>query len=216
MVYDARLVQLLTSKSRQYPHDAVALSGSHLRSNFRQIGHTDERKNRHPNLFFHMGGVDSFDEEPVDIVQGFMGVLVRLSFFHVAEFLQLAQNKSVPGGLRRSDDFAISGYLERRNVTRRVVNGGRLLPVSNAKPSKINNLGKHMHQNAMTAARYLQKEWGIWQNYTFVDYTNLSSKIQDMIECESGRVQQCPKNITKGEKVSLLLDRLLNVTAMGG
>lgn len=217
MIYPPRFVEVLAQKSAEFPNDVVALSGALLRSNFRQIGHTDPNKDRHPYLFYRLGGIDSFGNPFVDIVQGFMGVLVRLSFFNVTEFMQLAGNKSVPDGVRRSDDFVICGYLESRNVTRRLVDGG-FTPQSNPQSSTISNLGKTMHVNAMVATSYLQSHWGIWRHHQFVPYENLNEQTRDLIDCEAHHEQQCPKNELRSANgrplfanVTRLLDQILNV-----
>lgn len=80
MIYDPKLVEILVQKDDQYPNDVVALSGGNLRSHFRQISRHCPTHNRHPLLYYYMGGIDSHGDQVVDIVQGFMGVLVRLSF----------------------------------------------------------------------------------------------------------------------------------------
>ena len=228
MIYDPSLIQLLASKSDQYPDSVVALSGANLRSHFRQIGHSNPRKNRHPYLYYYLGGVDRFGDPLVDIVQGFMGVMVRLSFFdpNVSEFVDMAtkvvvgnnNNKTtvrVPDAVRRSDDFVICGYLEYRGVPRRCVDGGGLKPVTNPVPSQIGNLGKTMNRNAMGAVTYLQSQWNIWQNYSFVNLETLPENIQQLIDCEAGRAESCPIQVKDASgklqmwKVTELLDGLL-------
>lgn len=227
MIYDTRLVEILSNKSHQYPEAVVALSGAPLRSNFRKIAHSNPAKmNKHPFLYYYLGGIDSSGDRKVDIVQGFMGVLVRLSFFNVSEFVHLGSNKSVPEGVRRSDDFVICGYLERRGVPRRVVDGG-LIPVVNPTPSKIGNLGSTMHMTAMIATSYLQTKWGIWSNYSFVPYESLSDEIRTLIECENDRLEQCPVSLqlsaerssggmTLPAKATIFIDRLLNISNLPG
>ena len=213
MIYDPRFVELLASKSDEYPNDVVALSGGNLTSHFRQIGHSDphHKSNRHPYLYYWVGGVDSQGDPIVDIVQGFMGVVVRLSFFHVHEFVSLAGNASFPEGVRRLDDFVICGYLESRNITRRCVDGG-LVPHPNPTPSRIGNLGKTMHRNAMIAASFLQREWGIWSQYTFEPYEQLSERIRNLIDCEARHAHCCPDDVKDAQgkpiysKVTKLLD----------
>lgn len=217
MIYDPSFVKILSDKSEEYPDCAVALSGAKLRSHFRQIGHTDPRKDHHPYLFYRVGGIDSAGDQIVDIVQGFMGVLVRLSFFNVTEFVSMAANKSTPGAVRRSDDFAICGYLEYRGVRRRCVDGG-LKPVLNAVAARTDNLGRSMNRNAMGAASYLQAQWGIWKNYTFCDFDHLPESTQRLIDCEARRTQFCPPSVIQDDPsatrqtVTKLLDQLLNVS----
>ncbi|CAB9500611.1 expressed unknown protein [Seminavis robusta] len=217
MIYAPMFVEILANKSQSYPDSVVALSGAKLRSRFRQIGHSSPEKDRHPFIYYKLGGVDSFGDPLVDLTQGFMGVLVRLSFFDVPEFVRMAGNKSVPDGVRRSDDYVICGYLEKRNIPRRLVDGG-LVPQSHQVSSKIGNLGKTMNRNAMTAAYYLQTNWGIWQSYQFEPYLDLPKDTRDLMDCEARHAQYCPPKVKKNGRIQYslvteMLDDLLNVTA---
>lgn len=215
VIYPPHLVQSLYLASERHPKSAVAFSGSKLRSHFRQIKHSNERRDCHPNLYFRLGGVDCHKDLEVDIVQGFMGVMVRLGFFNVSKFVELVRDDTMPLGVRKSDDWLISAHLESRNV-KRVLVPPHDASVDNAPQftvaSKKDALSAYgMHENAMTAARYLQQRLGIWNNYTFANVSAFSEDMLDLLYCEAGLAKRCP-NGKKYLSVTAKLDQALNIS----
>eukprot|EP00579_Thalassiosira_antarctica_P004648 CAMPEP_0201896606 /NCGR_PEP_ID=MMETSP0902-20130614/44963_1 /ASSEMBLY_ACC=CAM_ASM_000551 /TAXON_ID=420261 /ORGANISM="Thalassiosira antarctica, Strain CCMP982" /LENGTH=321 /DNA_ID=CAMNT_0048429245 /DNA_START=319 /DNA_END=1284 /DNA_ORIENTATION=- len=216
VIYPPHLVHSLYRASERHPKSAVAFSGSKLRSHFRQIKHSHERRDCHPNLYFRVGGVDCHEDREVDIVQGFMGVMVRLGFFDVSEFVELVRDDTMPLGVRKSDDWLISAHLERRNVKRVLVpphdasvdNAPQLNPVASKKDA-LSAYG--MHENAMTAASYLQQRLGIWNNYTFAHVSAFSEDMLDLLYCEAGLRRRCP-NGESYLSVTAKLDQALNIS----
>jgi len=164
--YPPHFIEALYNKSIQYPDEVVAFSGSRLRSNFSKIGHTDPNKDRFPYLFFQISGHRTFyGEKPVDIVQGFLGVIVQPRFFDLAALSTLV-GEDVPRGVRNSDDFVLSAHFEARNITRRIVSGLEYFRLHD-KAAQTDRLSANMQNNAMEAASYLQRSLGIWQDYSF-------------------------------------------------
>jgi len=221
VTYDSNLVRTLVRKGIQYPDSVVAFSGCNLRSHFRQIKHKFPRSlyDRHPNLYYATSGTQSLPEdEIVDVVQGFTGVLIRPHFFNFEEFLSLVENvtdRQHENLIWKSDDYIISGYLEQQNVTRRIVLGG-VLPNVNENAATIDNLSRKMHRQVMLAAYDLQHRLNIWRNFAFVNYMSLSSQQKDLVDCEAGYLSYCKKITRDGKEhintladATKILDKLL-------
>lgn len=198
VIYHPTLIEQLVRKSNHYHNACVAFSGAKLRSHFRQIGHSNEERDRHPFLYYRLGGVDSHNDTVVDIVQGFAGVVVRLGFFGSNFYQYIQETDSF------HDDFVISAYLASRNVTKLLVTGGvypNIYRVA-AERNAISNRG--MHRNAMIAAKYLQERLGVWKEFEFVPYESLTDQVKHMIDREARQDGRGP--LTKK------LDVILNVT----
>jgi hypothetical protein len=186
-IYPPNLVTGLSNKSLQYPDHAVAWSGAVLRDYFRQIGHTELHRNHHPILFMQMSDTPSFfGEEAIDLAQGFCGVLVKPRFFNLPELESLLQSDDLPLGVFKSDDFILSAHLAQQNITIKLVHGGTV-PQLNEESSSIDKLSLYMYNNAMEAAYYLQGKLHVWNNYRFLNPSQLTEKEQDAIHCENGR-----------------------------
>eukprot|EP00571_Detonula_confervacea_P005892 CAMPEP_0172330942 /NCGR_PEP_ID=MMETSP1058-20130122/61666_1 /TAXON_ID=83371 /ORGANISM="Detonula confervacea, Strain CCMP 353" /LENGTH=166 /DNA_ID=CAMNT_0013048179 /DNA_START=74 /DNA_END=574 /DNA_ORIENTATION=- len=160
-------------------------------------------------MYFRVGGVDCHSDRNVDIVQGFMGVIVRLSFFDVQEFVDLMSDKVLPLGVRKSDDWLISGYLESRGIGRVLVpphltninNKPQMNPIA----SETNALSSYgMHENSMRAAVYMKEQLGIWSNYTFTNASSLTEEMMDLLYCEAGLAARCPKGESRISATKLL------------
>eukprot|EP00569_Conticribra_weissflogii_P011766 CAMPEP_0171387390 /NCGR_PEP_ID=MMETSP0879-20121228/39975_1 /TAXON_ID=67004 /ORGANISM="Thalassiosira weissflogii, Strain CCMP1336" /LENGTH=360 /DNA_ID=CAMNT_0011899715 /DNA_START=214 /DNA_END=1294 /DNA_ORIENTATION=+ len=188
VIYPPRLVESLVKASNKYPERAVAFSGCKLRSfgvqasfAFPSNCNSDINKNRHPNLYFWLGGFDSHRDRIVDIVQGFTGVLIKIKFFNVSEFVDFVTDKELPSYARKSDDIVISGYLDSRNVKKVVIplqgnwSAGKNSPKLNTIASSTDALSSQgMHQNAMMTTLYMQRHFRIWQNFTFYNVSQFS------------------------------------------
>lgn len=196
VIYDENLVHNLVHKGLEYPDSLIGFSGCKLRSHFRQINHKFPRLryDRHPNLYYQLSGTESLQggDEIVDVVQGFAGVLIRPSFFEWQSFLDLVRTVTVGHDTWKSGDFIISAYLEYRNVTRRIVEGG-VVPTINGMAARKDNLGRTMHRQAMQAAYDLSGRLGIWSEYSFVNYLSLTPNQKDLLDCEAGHSTYCQK-----------------------
>lgn len=216
VIYDPGFVRNLAQKSEEHTHAAIGFSGTRLRSNFRQIAWRDAKHDRHPFLFYPISGTPTFSgqDTPVDILQGFTGVLVRPRFFHVPTFLRLVQDATLVQSVWKSDDFIISGYLESRGIRRILVAGGTF-PKLNARPARTDDLGRTMHIQAMEAAYYLQSKLNIWKNFTFVDFASLSEDQVRLVQCEAGGLCESalkrgrPSGISLREQATRQLDKAL-------
>lgn len=206
--YDSNLVRNLVRKSIEYPNAAVAFSGCKLRSNFRQVSHWSRSGDRHPNLFFPVSGTETFDgEAKVDIVQGFTGVLIRPSFFDFDELLRLAVETATEGStVWKSDDVILSAYMEHRNVTRMLVDGGTF-PVLNKKAAVTNRLSEFMNLHIVEAVYYLQQRLGIWRDYTFLNMDELSDEVIDLMKCEAVN-KHCDAKLKRDDAAKKLEDIL--------
>jgi len=213
VIYGPDVIHRLVLKGMEYPDSVVAFSGCTLRSNFRQVAHQFPRTlyDQHPNLYFQTSGTDSLlEDEIVDIVQGFMGVLVRPHFFDWDEFNSFVQNVTLHHDEWMSDDFITSGYLEYRNVTKRIVLGGNPLTV-NEKAAETDNVSRHMSHYVTQTAFGLQSRLGIWQNYTFLDYISMTPYQKSLMDCEGALgiagTEECDKVDSKHvENVTRVLD----------
>jgi hypothetical protein len=186
-IYHPTMIQVLHEKSLLYPDCAVAFSGGVFRNYFRQVGHTQLHKNRHPFLFWQSSGTPAFwGEAPIDISRGCFGALVKPRFFDLDALQNLLLDDDLPEGVVRSDDFIISSHLEWRNVTRMLVDGG-ISPQHNEKASEFDKLSRFMYNHAMEAALYLQHRLHIWQPYRFLNLSSLAEDYTDAIHCENGR-----------------------------
>ena len=215
VLYHKNVVKTLVEKSEEYPDSVVALSGCTLRSHFRQIAHRFPRQkfDKHPNLYFVLSGSESLtNDETVDVVQGFAGVLVKSSFFDVAEFAELVRNVTRVHDVWKADDFIISGYLEHRKVPKRVVVSDALSTIHKSAATK-DNLGTGMHRQTMQAAHELQSRLKIWSQLEFVDYLSLEEYWRDLMDCEAGHKSGCQRaaearnsvqqdNSTRGEAIT--------------
>ncbi len=220
VIYPPRLVESLLQASEKYPDSAVAFSGCKLRSNFRQIAHSDVNKNRHPNLYFWLGGFDSHRDRVVDLVQGFTGVLVKLGFFNVSEFVDFATDEKMPSYARKSDDIVISGYLESRNVTKVVTSlqgnwsfEGNSVKLNTIASSTDALSSQGMHQNAMMTTLYMQRRFRIWRNFTFYNVSEFSEEVMKLLNCEAGGKFRCP-GVSKAAATKQLDKLLLNATTL--
>lgn len=219
MIYPRFLVESLSKASDRHPDSAVAFSGARLRDRFRQIRHTDARLDVHPNLYFYVGGLDAKSDMKVDIVQGFMGVVVRPRFFDVDELANFAADENLPSAVRKSDDWIISSYLESVGVDRElVVPHDELLdntPVMNEAVSTVDALSSQgMHENAMFTAAYVRDRLGIWRNRTFENVTAFDRYRMDLLYCEAAWRGRCPDGVTRSDSTGLL-DGLLNISHEG-
>ena len=209
-------MESLIRKGLEFPDSVAAFSGYTRRSHFRQIRHGSPRSryDQHPNLYYLLSGTESLpDDEIVDVVQGFTGVLIRPRYFHYVDFLSLVKNitdRQNDSLMWKADDYIISGYLEQQNITRRVVVGGSP-PNLNKGAAGKDNLGSGMHRQAMSTAFDLQHRLDIWQNYNFVNYTSLSQHQQDLVDCEAGHSWAC-KKVTGGGNASSRINRPEDVT----
>jgi len=215
MIYAPHTIQSLILASELHAQSAIAFSGAKLRSNFRQIRHSDISKDCHPNLYFYMGGLDCYEDRAVDIVQGFMGVVVQPHFFDIDKFLRLVKDASMPIGVRKSDDWLISSHLEMRNITRILVtpHDTKLdnTPQFNTIASKTNALSSDgMHENAMLTAVYLQERLGIWNDYTFTNVSTFSHELRELVYCEAGWRNRCPKGQDRNSATTKI-DNYLNI-----
>ncbi|KAL7553405.1 hypothetical protein ACHAWF_016683 [Thalassiosira exigua] len=98
VIYPPHLVESLYLASLHHPRSAVAFSGARLRGGFRQIRHSNERLDRHPNLYFWLGDVDRHNDLRVDVIQGFMEVPFPAGVLRAGEFLDLAAARSAQVG----------------------------------------------------------------------------------------------------------------------
>lgn len=218
MIYAPHTIQSLILASELHEQSAIAFSGAKLRSNFRQIRHSDISKDCHPNLYFYMGGLDCYEDRAVDIVQGFMGVVVQPRFFDIDKFLRLVKDASMPIGVRKSDDWLISSHLEMRNITRILVtpHDTKLdnTPQFNTIASKTNALSSDgMHENAMLTAVYLQERLEIWNDYTFTNVSTFSHELRELVYCEAGWRNRCPKGQDRNSATTKINNYLnINVT----
>lgn len=193
VTYDGNLVRALVNKSEEYPNATVAFSGCSLRSHFRQISHKFPRKeyDKHPNLYYPLSGSPSLPEdEMVDIVQGFSGVLVQPQFFDMSNFLSLVQAVTRHHDVWKADDFIISGYLASRNIMRHLVTSDIGFKI-NSDSANVDNVGRAMHRQVMQAAHDLKQRLGIWTEHEFVDYLSLDPLWKDLIDCEAGHSAHC-------------------------
>lgn len=220
MIYPPFLVESLSKAADRHPDSAVAFSGARLRDRFRQIRHTDPELDVHPNLYFYAGGLDAKSDKRVDIVQGFMGVVVRPRFFDVDDFVNLAAEENLPSAVRKSDDWIVSSYLESVGVDRMLVvphdESLDNTPVMNEAASIVDALSSQgMHENAMFTAAYFKARFGIWQNRTLENVTAFDRKMMDLLYCEAswGWRGRCPDGVSRADSTGLL-DGLLNVSHM--
>jgi hypothetical protein len=224
VTYDEHLVRTLVDKSEEYPNNAtVALSGCSLRSHFRQISHKFPRMeyDKHPNLYYPLSGSPSLPEdEEVDIVQGFSGVLVQPRFFDMSTFLSLVQTVTRHHDIWKADDFIISAYLASRNITMHLVTSNVSFKI-NADSANVDNLGRTMHRQAMQAAHDLKQRLGIWKEHKFIDYLSLDPSWKNLIDCEAGHSAHCKgmglsstqnisRRVTQKEATQLLDSHFLN------
>lgn len=187
VLYHRDLVRTLVTKGLEYPDSVVALSGCTLKSHFRQIKHQFPRSiyDTHPNLYYRLSGTDSLpNDEVVDIVQGFAGVLVRPPFFDLAEFIDLVKAITLEGDIWKADDYIISAHLEHRNITRQLV-VGHVVPTIHKEAATKDNVGNRMHRQTMQAAFALRNRLDIWSGYDFVDYLSLDKYSKDLMDCEA-------------------------------
>jgi len=212
VIYDSVLIQNLVQKGLEYPDSAIGFNGCNLRSHFRQVSHRfpKAKYDRHPNLYYITSGTKSLrKDEIVDVVQGFTGVLIRPQFFDLQEFLSLVENVTTKDDIWKADDFIVSGYLEYRNITRRVVLGG-MIPILNQEAAGKDNVGRGMYRQITQAAYDLQDRLGIWRNLIFVDYMSMTPHQKDLMDCEAGHKTQCKKvGMRRGPNVTLVLDESL-------
>ncbi len=216
VLYHKNVVKTLVEKSEEYPDSVVALSGCTLRSHFRQIAHRFPRQkfDKHPNLYFVLSGSESLtNDETVDVVQGFAGVLVKPSFFDVAQFTELVRSVTRIHDVWKADDYIISGYLEHRKVPKTVVVSDALSTIHKSAATK-DNLGTGMHRQTMQAAHELQSRLKIWSPHEFVDYLSLEEYWRDLMDCEAGHKRGCQRaeetrnnvhqqdNSTRGEVIT--------------
>ena len=196
VIYEPKLLELLVKASLSSENQVIAMSGAKLRSNFRQIKHTQATKDKFPNLFFHMSAPSHPNQRPlqVDIVQGFAGVCITpfmISHSKVQSLFQSTQQSSLPLGVMQSDDFILSAVMEWANVTRVVIPGGSGRINISKNVSSISPLSKGMHNHAMEAAYYLQQRWNIWSHHTFLNPNVLSQEQREAIDCEASYEQDC-------------------------
>lgn len=212
VIYHKDLVRTLVDKSVEYPDSVVALSGCTLKSNFRQISHNFPRGryDKHPNLYYPLSGTQSLPEdEVVDIVQGFAGVLIQPSFFDIPYFLELVRAVTRHHDIWKADDYIVSGYLATLNITRRLV-VGHVVPEINKKCATKDNVATHMYRQVMQAAFELRRRLGIWIEHDFVDYLSLDSYWKDLIDCEAGHSAHCQKAANSARNPNVVANGIAN------
>lgn len=193
-IYPPNMLQVLYTKSLQYPNDALCLSGAVFRNYFRQITHSFLDRNHHPNLFMQLSGTDTLiggADHEVNLAQGAFGVLVKPSFFINLDKLQaFVQDSSLPEGVVKSDDFILSAYLTANGVKIQIVTGGTM-PELRTKAASVDKLSLYMYRHAMNAAYFLQQSLDIWKDFKFYNPADLTQEEWDAIDCEAGRGTSC-------------------------
>ena len=213
VIYHNDLVKTLVTKSFEYPDSVIALSGAKLKSHFRQITHRFPRGryDKHPNLYYLLSGSESLlNDEIVDVVQGFAGVLVSPSFFDIPTIFELVKTVTRKEDIWKADDFIISAYLEYAQIPKRVV-ASQTLSTFYKPAAKTDNLGNGMHRQAMQAAHDLQSRLKIWQEHTFVNYVSLEAYWRDLMDCEAGHPSGC-----KGAESALKYNAIIPTTIING
>jgi hypothetical protein len=190
--YHHLVVRQLVDASLEADGDVVALSGGLLRDQFRQLKHSNLKYDRPPNLYMHVSGKRRSEWRQVDIVQGFTAVCVPITM-NTQVLHKVLQDPSISTHVVKSDDILLSAAMELQNMTRWVVPGGGTPRYTNS--TTIRPLSKGMHMNLMEAVFYVQQEFRVWQDYTFLNLKELTKEQLNAIDCEAAYEQECSGEI---------------------
>lgn len=168
-----------------------------------------------PNVFVHT--VERRASPPVELLESSTtGIIFRVGVMTPAimksfqDHLNLLEKEVSAGSVDPiifepdAGDVVWSGLLEAHNMTRRIVPTDRVGVVVAARnssrsgetaPSSAKSTGSShttpSRRHWMTAAFQLQYQWSIWKEYTFWDWSTLSERQKEAMECEGKFEPDC-------------------------
>lgn len=191
-LYSTNLIQLLVDGSSDHPESLVALSGTKLRSDFRQVRfYWPPEFDKSPNLYVTTEG-DGGDLG-IDIVQGSMGLCLSSSTVDHNQLLTLAQDESLPRTVVKTDGILLSAMMEVLNVTRVLVPGGsrQVQYLSNSTSLSHEMASEGIQMEWMEATYYLQQKWNVWSDYHLLDPDSFTQAQKDAMHCEAAHTPDC-------------------------
>jgi hypothetical protein len=211
--YHPRVVRQLVDASLEADGDVVALSGGLLRDKFRQLKHSNLNYDKQPNMYMHAIGKRRSEWKQVDIVQGFTAVCIPATMDTQVLRKAFSQESSVSARVVKSGDVLLSAAMQVQNMTRWVVPGGGTPHYANSTKSQQPPSKDMLYKDFMEAVRYVQREFHVWQNYTFLDLKELTKEQLDAIDCEATYEQDCSGEIcwpnpTKCPEARAILEEL--------
>ena len=197
-------ISSLVQGSIKEPDAVLSGVGAIWRSNFRQVKvavQSSSSLDKFPNIALLTTNVMSRSEDVLDSSTGIIfreGLLIptlpALSQ-KLHDLLLDVSSRSFDSMLLEpeAEDVVWSALLEAVNVTRRIVPMGHYAPNSARNTTTRAYLSGHW----MAAAFQLQQRWKVWQQYTFLDWSSLTSDQKNDIACEGFFDQECDADICR-------------------
>ena len=198
-------ISSLVQGSLKEPDAVLSGVGATWRSNFRQVKvgvqSSSSAMDKFPNIVLHSTSVIAKSE---DVLDSSTGIIFREGLL-IPKLPTLSQNLndllvdvsswSLDAMLLESEteDIVWSALLATVNVTRRIV------PMGNNALNRAGNSTAHAYSSShwMAAAFQLQQRWNVWQQYTFLDWSSLTTDQKNDIECEGLFDQECDAEICR-------------------
>jgi hypothetical protein len=209
-------ISSLVQGSLQEPDAVLSETGAMWRSYFRQVKNAPEFPSyldKFPNIVLHSTDVIA---ESADVLVSSTGIIFREgvlaptlpSWSQMLNDLladESTQNLDAKLIEHEAEDVVWSAVLEKFNVSRKLTAfGDNTLNI-------INNTTRPTYSSGhwMAAAFQLQQRWKVWQRYTFLDWSSLTSDQKNGIECEGRYDQECDMDICQPNS-----EQCGNVTAL--
>ncbi len=197
--YPIPSIRSLVQASLKYPEAILSTIGGNWRSHFRQIKwilEQDSPLNQFPNIALHNVKVS----HSVDLLDSSRGVIFRAALLlpHLELIIarldrvveQVSSHKMDPLVLEPdAGDILWCGIMESLMISRRIVPSREAgVNLKNTTTAIMTTAPAFSRRHWMTAVFQLQQEWNIWKEYTFWDWSKMTQKQHEVMECE-GRFQ---------------------------